>query len=304
MKIIFMGTSNFSLQVLQALHQAFEVFLVVSQPGKPQGRKQLVTPSPVAVYALAHHLPLITPNQLSKEIESVTNVPCDFIVTASFGQYVPTKLLQHPTKEAINIHASLLPTYRGASPIHQAVANGDSVTGLSFMKMVKQMDAGDVYHQVVLPIEPNANTKQVFDALGDLAAREIVPFLRMFDSYPPVAQNLEAVTEANKLDKSVGMLKFQQPARTIHNQLRAFDDEPGCRVVIQSVEVKLFQGTIGSATSSTPSTITRIDKTGLYISCLDNEYIVQELQVPGKKRQRVSEFIQGNHWIKPGDKVG
>jgi len=304
MNIIFMGTSNFSLQVLQALHQAFEVVLVVSQPGKPQGRKQQVTPSPVAAYAAAHGLPFITPISLSKDIESVTKIPCDFIVTASFGQYVPTKVLQHPAKEAINIHASLLPKYRGASPIHQAVANGDTVTGLSFMKMVKQMDAGDVYHQVILPIEPNANTKQVFDALGELAAREIVPFLQSFDQYPPVAQALEGVTEANKLDKSVGMLQFQQPARTIHNQLRAFDEEPGCRVMIQSIEVKLFQGLIGPKTSIIPSTIVRIDKTGLYISCLDNEYIFQELQVPGKKRQRVSEFIQGNHWIKSGDKVG
>jgi Methionyl-tRNA formyltransferase len=227
MKIIFMGTSNFSLQVLQALHQAFEVVLVVSQPGKPQGRKQLITPSPVTTYALDHDIPLVTPGNLSKEIESVTNVPCDFIVTASYGQYVPTKVLNHPTIEAINIHASLLPKYRGASPIHQAVANGDAITGLSFMKMVKQMDAGDVYHQVSIPIDPNANTKQVFDALGQLAANQIVPFLQSFDEYPPVAQHLQEVSEANKLDKTVGHLDFHSSSTQIHNQLRAFDEEPG-----------------------------------------------------------------------------
>ena len=304
MKIIFMGTSNFSLQVLQALDQAFEVVLVVSQPGKPQGRKQLITPSPVTTYALAHDLPIITPTNLSKEVESLTSIPCDFIVTASYGQYVPTKVLNHPTIEAINIHASLLPKYRGASPIHQAVANGDNITGLSFMKMVKQMDAGDVYHQVSIPIDPNANTKQVFDALGQLAANQIVPFLKSFDEYPPVAQNLQEVSEANKLDKTVGYLDFNSSSTHIHNQLRAFDEEPGCRVLIHDVEVKLFQGLIGEKTTAASSTIVKLDKSGLYISCLDNEYIIQELQVPGKKHQRVSEFIQGNHWIKVGDKVG
>jgi methionyl-tRNA formyltransferase len=304
MKIIFMGTSNFSLQVLQALHQAFEVVLVVSQPGKPQGRKQLIMPSPVTTYALAHQLPLVTPSNLSKEIKSVTNVPCDFIVTASFGQYVPTKVLNHPQIEAINIHASLLPKYRGASPIHQAVANGDTVTGVSFMKMVKEMDAGDVYHQVSIAIDPNANTKQVIDALGQLSAKEIVPFLQSFDQYPPVAQNLQDVSEANKIDKSIGYLDFQSTSNHIHNQLRAFDDEPGCRVLIHNIEVKLFQGLIGDQTRNTPSNIVRLDKSGLYISCLDNEYIIHELQVPGKKRQQVSEFIQGNKWIKVGDKVG
>jgi methionyl-tRNA formyltransferase len=304
MKILFMGTSNFSLQVLQALHQAFEVVLVVSQPARPQGRKQVLTDSPVASYAKQHNLRLVTPLKISNHIEEMTQIPCDFVVTASFGQYVPTKLLTHPTKEAINIHASLLPNYRGASPIHQAIANGDSLTGLSFMKMVKEMDAGDVYHQVKLPIHQHWKTKDLFDALGHLAATTIVPFLNSFDSYSPVAQDASIATLANKLDRSVGLLDFHQTSNHIHNQLRAFDEEPGCRVIIQGMEVKLFVGTIGTPSTEKPSTIVRIDASGLYISCLDNEYIFHEIQVPGKKRQLVSEFIQGNHWIKSGDKVG
>jgi methionyl-tRNA formyltransferase len=144
----------------------------------------------------------------------------------------------------------------------------------------------------------------VLDALGQLSAKEIVPFLQSFVQYPPVAQNLQEVTEANKIDKSIGYLDFHATSKYIHNQLRAFDDEPGCRVLIHNIEVKLFQGLIGDQTSKTPSIIVRLDKSGLYISCLDNEYIIRELQVPGKKRQCVSEFIQGNKWIKVGDKVG
>ena len=298
-----MGTSAFSRHVLTALHQAFDVVLVVSQPDRPVGRKQQMTPSVVSDYALEQGLPLHRPVQLSKSMEVVLQTECDFIVTASFGQYVPTKVLQHPKIEAINIHASLLPLYRGASPIHQAIANGDSVTGLSFMKMVKEMDAGDVYHQVKLSIDPTWKTQDLFAALADLAARSIGPFLSSFATHQPVPQDESRVTVANKLTKEVGYLSFQEQARTIHHLLRAFDEEPGCRILIHDSEVKVFTGLIGNPVTGPASTITKIDQSGLYISCHDNEYIIQELQVPGKKRQTVKEFLQGNRWIKPGDSV-
>jgi methionyl-tRNA formyltransferase len=303
MKIIFMGTNAFSLTVLQALHEAFEVVLVVSQPDRPVGRKQIMTPSKVSEYALEQGLPLHRPDQLSKSMDVVLQTECDFIVTASFGQYVPTKVLQHPKREAINIHASLLPRYRGASPIHQAIANGDEVTGLSFMKMVKEMDAGDVYHQVMCPIDPSWKTQDLFDALGNLAAQTIVPFLTSFQSYSPTPQDLNYVTFANKMSKDVGYLDFHHSAMKIHHQLRAFDEEPGCRVQINDTEIKVYTGLIGEPVTTKESIVTKLDESGLYISCCDNEYIIQELQVPGKKRQSIKEFIQGNHWIQPGDVV-
>ncbi len=303
MKIIFMGTSKFSLQVLQALHQAFEVVLVVSQPDRPVGRKQTMTPSLVSEYAIGKNIPLHRPAQLSKEMDMVLSTECDFIVTASFGQYVPTKILAHPNKESINIHASLLPLYRGASPVHQAITNGDDITGLSFMKMVKEMDAGDVYHQVSIPVHPSWKTNDLMDALGDLAAKEIVPFLNQFDSYPPIAQDLTKVSFANKISKETGYLDFTKTAKEIHHQCRAIDEEPGCRIVINDMEMKVFTGRVGEVTSSNQSTVIKIDVTGLYIACSDNEYIINELQVPGKKRQTIKEFIQGNRWIQSGDQV-
>ncbi len=303
MKIIFMGTSKFSLQVLQALDQAFEVVLVVSQPDRPIGRKQTMTPSLVSEYALSKNLPLHRPAQLSKEMDRVLSIECDFIVTASFGQYVPTKILTHPKKESINIHASLLPLYRGASPVHQAIANGDDNTGLSFMKMVKEMDAGDVYHQVSIPIDPTWKTVDLMNALGNLAAKEIVSFLNHFDTYSPVTQDLSKVTFANKISKETGYLDFTKTAKEIHDQCRAFDEEPGCRIIINDTEMKVFACRVGQGTSSNPSTVIKIDATGLYIACSDNEYIINEIQVSSKKRQSIKEFIQGNRWIQSGDQV-
>ena len=303
MNIIFMGTSHFSLKVLQALHQAFHVVLVVSQPDRPVGRQQTPTPSAVSEYALQHHLPLVRPNPLTKEQEAILQVPCDFLVTASFGQYVPTPILEHPRKAAINIHASLLPSYRGASPIHQAIAQGDAETGLSFMKMVKEMDAGGVYHQVRCTLQPEWNTADLFAALGDLAATEIVPFLKRFDTYRPQPQDPSKVSVAPKLSKEDGRLNFHQPARVVHNTLRAYDEEPGCRIVLDNKEIKVYAGKVGPPTTTEASTVVKIDKSGLYIACIDNEYIITELQVPGKKKQRIDEFIQGNHWIQSGDQV-
>jgi methionyl-tRNA formyltransferase len=262
-----------------------------------------MTPSLVSEYALSHNLPLHRPLQLSREMDVVLSTECDFIVTASFGQYVPTKILTRPKKESINIHASLLPLYRGASPVHQAIANGDDITGLSFMKMVKEMDAGDVYHQVSIPINLSWKTNDLMDALGDLAANEIVPFLNQFDSYPPIAQDLSKVTIANKISKETGYLDFTKRAKEIHYQCRAFDEEPGCRIEINDIEIKVFTGRVGEVTSNTSSTVIKIDTTGLYIACSDNEYIIDEIQVPGKKRQTIKEFIQGNRWIQSGDQV-
>jgi methionyl-tRNA formyltransferase len=301
MKIIFMGTAAFSTQVLQALHAKHEVVLVVTQPDKPVGRKKIMTPSQVADFATMHNIPLLKPDRLMDALSDILQVDCDFIVTASFGQYVPTKILQHPRIKAINVHASLLPKYRGASPVHQAVLHGDKETGITYMEMVKEMDAGNYYHQESLTIDPSWTTSDVMDQLAQLAARTINPFLDQFESYSPIAQDLSKVSFAPKLTKEDGYVDFDQPASVILNQLRAFSKEPGCRFFIDDQEIKVFTATRCDDQGEAGTVLSVTDK-GIIIACNDASIQIAELQLPGKTRQHVSEFIRGNTWLKAGMK--
>jgi len=301
MKIIFMGTASFSLEVLKALHAFHEVVLVVTQPDKEVGRKKTRTPSLVSDYANANQLPLIKPPRLKDAVNEITAYDCDFIVTASFGQFVPSKLLQHPKKKAINVHASLLPKYRGASPIHQAIRNGDHETGITYMEMVKEMDAGDTYHQERLVIDPTWTTTDLMDQLAALAARTINPFLDHFETYPPLKQDITKVTFAPKLSKEDGYIDFNQSAVAIVNQVRAFAEEPGCRFMINDQEIKVFAGSTTNHKGQ-PGEIVSISQEGIIIACGQDSLKITELQLPGKTRQKVHAFIQGNSWLTPGMK--
>ena len=301
MKIIFMGTASFSLEVLKALHVAHEVVLVVTQPDKEVGRKKVLTPSLVSEYATSNQLPLIKPQRLKDAIDEITSYECDFIVTASFGQFVPTKLLQHPNKKAINVHASLLPKYRGASPIHQAIRNGDSETGITYMEMVKEMDAGDYYHQERLSIDPTWTTKELMDHLAVLAAQTINSFLNQFETYPPIQQDISKVSFAPKLSKEDGYIDFSQSASVIVNQVRAFAEEPGCRFMINNQEIKVFEVSTTNHFGEAGEVLS-VSEDGIIIACGRDSLRITELQIPGKTRQNISAFIQGNSWLTPGMK--
>ena len=275
--------------------------LVATQPDKEVGRKKVLTPSFVSEFAKSNQLPLIKPYRLNEVIEEITSYECDFIVTASFGQFVPTKLLQHPKKKAINVHASLLPTYRGASPIHQAIRNGDQVTGITYMEMVKEMDAGDYYHQERLSIDPTWTTKELMDHLAVLAAQTINPFLNQFETYPPIQQDISRVTFAPKLSKEDGYIDFNRTASSIVNQVRAFAEEPGCRFMIKDQEIKVFEVSKTSHTGE-PGVVLSVSEDGIIIACGGDSLRITELQLPGKTRQHVRAFIQGNTWLTPGMK--
>ena len=301
MKIIFMGTASFSLEVLKPLHAAHEVVLVVTQPDKEVGRKKVLTPSLVSEFAKSNQLPLIKPQRLKDAIDEITSYECDFIVTASFGQFVPTKLLQYPKKKAINVHASLLPKYRGASPIHQAIRNGDQETGITYMEMVKEMDAGDYYHQERLSIDPTWTTKELMDHLATLASQTINPFLNQFETYPSIQQDISRVTFAPKLSKEDGYIDFNRTASSIVNQVRAFAEEPGCRFMIKDQEIKVFEVSKTSHTGE-PGVVLSVSEDGIIIACGGDSLRITELQLPGKTRQHVRAFIQGNTWLTPGMK--
>ena len=173
LKIIFMGTPEFSVPILDALNEKYEVVAVVTQPDKEVGRHRVLTPSPVKQYAVSHNLPVYQPEHIKEEYDNLINLGADLIVTAAYGQFVGTKLLYSPKFKAINCHASLLPKYRGGAPIHQSIKDGCEYTGVSIMYMEKKMDAGDILNTVKVKIEDTDNCGTMFEKLS-IAARDLL----------------------------------------------------------------------------------------------------------------------------------
>ncbi|WP_373748247.1 methionyl-tRNA formyltransferase, partial [Jeotgalibaca porci] len=198
-KIIFMGTPEFSVPILQALFDSeYEVIAVVTQPDRPVGRKRILTPPPVKELALKYTVPIFQPEKISgsEEMAALIALEADVIVTAAYGQFLPTKLLNAPKHRAINVHASLLPKYRGGAPVHYAIINGDKETGVSIMYMERKMDAGDVLSQRSIPITSSDDVQTMFNKLSTLGRdllMETLPRLFTGDIHP-VPQDESKVT--------------------------------------------------------------------------------------------------------------
>ena len=179
-RIVFMGTPHFAAHVLeQLINHDFEVVLVVTQPDRPVGRKRILTPTPVKEVALAHHLEVFQPENIKEDeaMKRITSLEPDLIITAAYGQFLPQAMLQLPTLGAINVHASLLPKYRGGAPIHYALWNGDEETGITIMYMTKAMDAGDIISQRSIPIESSDDVGVLFEKLAILGGELLVDTL-------------------------------------------------------------------------------------------------------------------------------
>lgn len=212
-KIIFMGTPEFAVPILSNLAERYEVIAVVTQPDRPVGRKRILTPPPVKRKALELGIPIFQPEKLrsSEELEALIRLQADLLVTAAYGQILPEKLLNAQKFGAINVHASLLPAYRGGAPIHYAVMNGDKETGVTIMYMVKQLDAGDMIAQRSIPITDEDDTGSMFDKLSDVGAKLLMETLPDFfegkitavpqdEAKVTFARNISREQEKNRLD--------------------------------------------------------------------------------------------------------
>ena len=181
MKIIFMGTPSFSVKILDKIQSAHEVVLVVTQPDSFNYRKKTYTYSPVKEYALSHNLEVFQPEKLKDEMDKILSTPCDLIVTAAYGQFVPSKILDYPRFKAINVHGSLLPKRRGGAPIQRSLIEGDNETGISIMYMAKRMDAGDVIEKRAIPILDSDNQESLFDKLSILGSEMILGVIKKIE---------------------------------------------------------------------------------------------------------------------------
>ena len=308
MKIIFAGTPEFAAIALKALHGAgFEIPLVLTQPDRPAGRGMQVHASAVKQFALEHHIPVAQPVSLrldgkypedAREAhELLCATPHDVMVVAAYGLILPPSVLNIPKYGCINIHASLLPRWRGAAPIHRAIEAGDVETGVTIMQMEVGLDTGPMLLMERAPIAPNDTTGSLHDKLAELGGALIVAALRELQQGVLTAtrQPERGATYAAKISKEEAALDFTQTAEAVARKIRAFNPFPGAVAVFGGVPIKIWRAEAAPAGAASPpgQVVTADAQTGLWIACGSGALRATELQKPGGKRLPAAEFLKG-----------
>lgn len=299
MKIVFMGTPDFSVSALDALAKEHSISLVVTQPDRARGRGKKVIPSPVKKKALELDIPVFQPNRLRdpEAIERVLQEAPELIVVVAFGQILPKEILEAPEFGCINIHASILPKYRGAAPIHRAIQAGESETGITIMQMDEGLDTGDMLAVEKISIADAMTTGELHDCLSELGAKMIVQTIEQLEKndIKKTPQDDSDATYANKIAKSEAKIDWGLDAASIHNMIRAFDPFPGAWTTCQSLKVKCFCSSCEELSSQgTPGEIIEITVKGFRVQTGKGSLWISEVQAPGKRRMSVSDFLRGN----------
>ena len=298
--IVFMGTPQFSVPILEALvAHNYQVLAVVTQPDRKVGRKQVLQQTPVKEAAVRLNLTVFQPEKLSgsQELADVMALQPDLIVTAAYGQFLPTKLLEAAKIAAINVHGSLLPKYRGGAPIQYAVLNGDSEIGITIMHMAKKMDAGDMIEQASIPIEASDDTGTLFDKLSyvgrDLLLKTLPSIIDQ--TAPRTPQDEAQVTFAYNITKEQEQLDIEQPATQLVNQIRALRPQPGAWLPINGQRTKLWQATVAETTTDQPAgVIVAINKKDFELAAGNGSVLkITEIQPAGKAKMPVQSFLNG-----------
>ncbi|NYF24179.1 methionyl-tRNA formyltransferase [Sporosarcina sp. JAI121] len=309
-KIVFMGTPEFSVSVLTMLYdEGHTIAAVVTQPDRPVGRKRVLTPPPVKVEALRLGLPIIQPEKLkgSTELDDIIALEPDLIVTAAFGQILPKELLEAPRLGCINVHASLLPKYRGGAPIHQAIMDGETETGVTIMYMVEKLDAGDIISQVTVPISDTDHTGSMFKALsvaGTALLKETLPSI-LNGTNERTVQDESLVTFARNISREQERIDWSEGGKTIFDKIRGLHPWPVAYTVFQGENVKIWWSEKSySNENALPGTIIGIESDRILVKAGDDTAVaLTDLQPAGKKRMTADEFIRGtgSKWSK-GDR--
>ncbi len=308
-----MGTAELACASLQALLDSphFEIPGVVTQPDRPKGRDLKLQPSPVKRIAAGAGLPVWQPARARHPdfLAQLAALRPDLLVVAAYGQILPQSMLDLPRFGAVNVHASLLPKYRGAAPIQWAILNGEAETGVTIMKMAAGLDTGDILSRRSIPILPEDNSATLHERLAVLGAELLVPTILEYTGggITPRPQDESAASYARKITKEDGRLDWTQPARTLWNQVRAFTPWPGANTSLSEKSarrlLKIFRATIEDNLSGPPGEILQADKTGLVVACGQGALRLHELQLEGGRKMTAAELLAG-HPLQPGTKLG
>ena len=308
MRVIFAGTPDFARSALAALHAAgHDIVGVFTQPDRPAGRGMKLQASAVKQFALEHNLPVMQPHSLKLDGKYpeeaaaaqafIAQAQADVMVVAAYGLILPQWVLDAPRFGCLNIHASLLPRWRGAAPIHRAIEAGDAQTGVTIMQMDAGLDTGDMLLEETLPILTQDTTATLHDKLAELGAALIVKALTQVGQFKPVKQPTEGITYAHKIEKAEAAIDWTLSAQLLSQRIRAFDPFPGMTAQMGGELVKVWQAHVNSdappsASANKPGTVLAINDESLQVACGEGVLCLTQLQKPGGKRQPVADFVR------------
>jgi len=292
MKVIFMGTPDYAEAILKSMIEddSIDVVAVYTQPDKPVGRKKVMTPPVVKTLASKNGIDVYQPNRLrdEKSVDELLKIECDFIVVAAYGQILPKKVLEHAP--CINLHASILPHYRGASPIQQTLLNDDKQTGITAMLMDEGLDTGDIIKIETIEVGSDEMVESLFERLTLLASKLTLDVLKNYNLYTPKPQNETLATHCKKITKADGLVKFDN-AKDVYNKYRAFTPWPG--IYLES-GLKLKNIRLEDTLSSNNiAQILKIEKDSVVIGCSRGSIRVFSVQAPSKKEVDILSYING-----------
>lgn len=309
MKIIYMGTPDFAVAPLEAILKAgHEVTAVVTQPDRQKGRGREIQYSPVKECALSYGIPVLQPLKIKEKdaVEELRKYPADIFVVAAFGQLLSEEILNMPRLGCINIHASLLPAYRGAAPIQWCVINGEEKTGVTIMQMAKGMDTGDILLQKEVVLDEKETGGSLFDRLMETGAELIVEVLPKIEAgeLTPVVQKEELATYAGKITKDMGNIDFAKSAVTIERLIRGLNPWPSAFTHYKGKILKIWEADVVSecanAENPVPGTVIAMDKESFTLATGEGALRIRSLQPEGKKRMSCAEFMRG-YEVKVGE---
>jgi methionyl-tRNA formyltransferase len=308
LRALFFGTPAFAVPCLDALVQIADVRGVVCQPDKPQGRGLTLAPPPVKARALTLGLPVVQPTKLrtGEFAEWVRQQAVDVALVVAYGRILPTDVLEGPRLGCVNVHASLLPKYRGAAPITWAVVRGETETGVTLMRMDAGMDTGDMLEQSRLAIEPAETSGELSLRLAKLGAELVLRGLPKLaqGGYAPTKQDETQATMAPILDKQDGLVPFDSPARTVHDHVRGMMPWPGAFVRFRGKTLKILATKVaGFSRPAVPGTVVLADKTGVFVACGEGTVELVTVQPEGRKAIRGAEWVMGRG-VAEGDVLG
>lgn len=303
MKTVFMGTPDFAVPPLHALIEAgYEVAAVVTQPDKPKGRGKTLLPTPVKEEALMHEIPVYQPQRVrnNKEfLETLKEIDPDIIIVAAFGQIIPKEVLELPKYGCINIHASLLPKYRGAAPIQQAVIDGEKESGVTIMQMGEGLDTGDMISKIIIPLAPEETGGSLFGKLAQAGAELLIKTLPSIEQGTAVREKQpeESPTPyAAMITKQMGLMDFSKPAEVLERLVRGMNPWPSAYTFINGKSLKVWKCRVtDEKTDAASGTIFLTDKEGIHAACGTGTLVLTEIQLEGKKRMEAEAFLRGYH---------
>lgn len=298
MRIVFMGTPDFAVSSLEALYEAGQdVALVVTQPDRPKGRGYTLTPSPVKQYALERGTEVISPATLKDEevIKKLESTEADLFIVTAYGRILSRHILDIPKLGCVNVHASLLPSLRGAAPINRAVMNGDTVGGVTIMFMADGIDTGDMILTREVEIKDDWCAGDYHDALAEISKDALKEFLKLAESgsIPRVEQDHSKATHAAKIGNDDAYLTFDEPACCVRNRIRGLSPFPGAFFFLRGKRIKVRNAILGNGKGES-GTVLSTDKGGIEIACAEGSVIITQLCPEGKGLCDAESYLRGN----------